>query len=218
MATFKTLEIAGWMPAIKGMRHPLKSYDRSDTDFLEQNNDDFAIGKNDYGLAMRLCNAGPEHAKWMRQIQVWVEISAPRYYWSEFDTYKIGTAANSQSTMHKLKDEPLTKDCFEFEWGQDAVADKLMEVLMEELKSLQKKMNNDMDAETRNMYHRLMKGLLPESFIQTRMVSLNYQVLQNMYHQRKDHRLPQWNTDFVNWVKTLPYSEFITGRDLIDKK
>lgn len=211
MATFKTLEIGGWLPAIVGMRHPLKSYDKSDTDLNQTDNMNITLGENDYGLAKRLCKAGKEHAKWMRQVEVWVEISAPRYWWSEFDTYKVSTTANSQSTMHKLKDEKLNRDSVEFNWGVSDKADTCMDMVLLVCSILQDTLQASEDKNERNEIHRVIKGLLPESFIQTRTVSLNYQVLQNMYNQRKSHRLPQWNTDFVNWVKALPYSEFITG-------
>ena len=156
---FNTLDVQGFDSAMRGMRNPLKSYDKADSEWtLDYSGEHFTIGPNDYKLAKGLWKGGTEHRKWMRQVIVWVEITAPRYWWSEFDTYKIGTSANSESTMHTI-----------------------------------------------------LKAMLPESFLQKRTICLNYEVLATMYRQRKNHRLPQWSRDFVSWVKTLPYNQFITG-------
>lgn len=205
---FKTLEVCGMEQAIAGMRNPLKSYAKADS---ESKDGVFMLGDNDRKLATTLWKAGTEHRKWLRMVQVWVDIEAPRYIWSEFDTYKIGTTANSESTMHKLKDEILDCSCVEFDWGQSKIADNAMTHLLDSLKKIQDMMNAA-DSTDKDKYHRLMKGLLPEGFIQKRTVNLNYETLANMYHQRKNHRLPQWSKDFVDWVETLPYSEFITGK------
>lgn len=211
---FKTLEVCGMEQAIAGMRNPLKSYARADSEKDYSgfcNNMSFILGENDRKLATNLWKAGTEHRKWLRMVQVWVDIEAPRYFWSEFDTYKIGTTANSESTMHKLKDERLDCSCVEFDWGASKIADTAMLDTLCTLRNLQQMMK-DAAPEDKDKYHRLMKGLLPEGFIQKRTVNLNYETLANMYHQRKNHRLPQWSKDFVNWVETLPYSEFITGK------
>lgn len=205
---FETLDVAGFSPAFEGMRNPLKSYYKADSYCTEEG---FYFGPNDYDLAKRLRIAGKEHAKWMRQVVVWVSITAPRFFWSEFDTYKIATVANSESTMHKIKDENFDEEDFDFEWGVDQDADSTMRDLIFALKSTQKRMNNCNDNELKSKYHRILKGMLPESFMQKRTVMLNYQVLQNMYEQRKNHSLPQWNDAFVSWIKTLPFNEFITG-------
>lgn len=206
MAEFKTLEVAGWLPALKGMRNPLKSYSRNDSYIASDNY--VVIGKNDYDLAKRLILAGPEHRKFLRQIVVWVDITLPRFIWSEFDTYKIGTATNSESTMHTLLKEPITKDMFEINF--DLEDDDIEQDFEQYLNLLENIRNVANDSDNKNDYHLLLKSLLPESFKQTRTVCLNYEVLSNMYHQRKNHRLPQWNKDFVSWIYTLPYSEFIT--------
>lgn len=149
-------------------------------------------------------------------IQVWVDITAPRYWWSEFDTYKIGTTADSQSTMHKLKDVDFNDESIiDFPWGFDQDADDSMRNILFYLSSLQLRMNKCKKDESQKQYsetyHRILKSMLPEGFYQTRTVNLNYAVLRNMYRQRKNHRLPQWSEDFVSWINSLPYSEFITA-------
>lgn len=209
---FETLDVQGFDPAIYGMRNPLKSHDKIDSDYLEDyyncNNSRWLMGPNDYDLAKRLCKAGSEHRKFLQMVQVWVNITAPRYFWSEFDTYRVGVVKNSESTMHTLKKDGLTQDCVEFEWGFDLEADETMTNLLLALQSLQKEVIEN--KEYSEHYHRIMKALLPEGFLQKRTVNVNYETLGNMYRQRKNHRLPEWSVDFVEWVKSLPYSEFIT--------
>lgn len=215
---FETLEVAGWISAIEGMRAPLKSYDKSDS--IDAYYDRFILGEKDYKLAKSLCKAGPEHRKWMRQIQVWVKISMPLYWWSEFDTYKIGTSANSESTMHTLTKRELTLDDFDTKYMTKEGTDNLFKYIEEYLNvtlshynSCKQCYNIDKNPEELPYIEQVfidLKSLLPTSFIQTRYVNLNYEVLHNMYHQRKNHRLPQWSKDFVSWIKTLPYSCFIT--------
>ena len=209
MAQFQTVEVAGFAPAIAGMRHPLKSYDKADSGYDEDGG--LHIGKNDYDLAKRLCQAGsPEHAKFLRQICVWVNITAPRYWWSEFDTYKIGTTANSQSTMHRLIKDGISVNEIDFPWGVNPSADVVLDHLIHDINEIIA-VYKEVDEEYKNQYFAIIKALLPEGYVQTRMVSLNYQVLRTMYNQRKNHKLSHWNTDFVNWVHTLPMSEWITG-------
>ena len=209
MDRFETLEVAGWISAIEGMRAPLKSYDKSDS--IDAYYDKFILGEKDYKLAKTLCQSGPEHRKWMRQIQVWAKISMPLYWWSEFDTYKIGTSANSESTMHTLMKRPLTLDDFDTEYMSQEGIDQLENVINGLNTWIDIYPRFDDNEEKEKLFIN-MKSLLPTSFIQTRYVNLNYEVLHNMYHQRKNHRLPQWSTDFVSWVETLPYSEFITEK------
>lgn len=207
MDRFETLDVAGWAPAIEGMRSPYKSYDRADSQ--EVYYDDFRLGEADYKLAKGLCQAGPEHRKWMRQIQVWVKISQPLYWFSEFDTYKIGTVANSESTMHTLMKRPLTLQDFDTEYVSIEGIEQLENTIFN-LNTLIDMYPRFDDNEEKEKLFINIKSLLPTSFIQTRYVSLNYETLHAMYHQRKNHRLPQWSQDFVSWIKTLPYSEFIT--------
>lgn len=208
MVNFQTLEVAGFAPALAGMRHPLKSYQKADTVIDEQGN--LVIGQNDYNLAKRLCSAGsPEHAKFLRQICVWVNISAPRFWWSEFDTYKIGPTANSQSTMHTLMKDGVKEEDIFFTFGEDEIANQAMRdylTAINDLIALYKTLDN---GPIKEQYFEKVKAMLPEGFIQTRMVSLNYQTLKTMYNQRKNHRLVGWNTDFVNWIHSLPVHEFI---------
>lgn len=217
MAKFETLEIAGWRPALEGMRAPLKSYEKLNTKFDDNKIPVFDKESSDYQLAKRLCLAGSEHSKWMRQVQVWVKISAPLFWWSEFDTYKVATAANSESTMHTITKRLLTKEDFEHRNDEDVIPSEYMDILMDNILlklnsfiNLYNQAIHDNKSAEAKIFFMMIKELLPSSFIQTRYVNLNYAVLQNMYKQRKNHRLPQWNIDFVSWIKTLPYPEFIT--------
>ena len=210
MVEFQTVEIAGFAPAIAGMRHPLKSYDKADSVYDEEGN--LHIGQNDYNLAKRLCQAGSsEHAKFLRQIEVWVNITAPRFWWTEFDTYKIGTTANSQSTMHTLMRDGIQEKDLYFIFGEDEDANEAVRNYLKEIGNLIALCKTLDVGDIKEQYFEKIKAMLPEGFIQTRMVSLNYEVLRNMYRQRKGHRLSGWNTDFVNWIHTLPVSEWITG-------
>lgn len=202
---FETIEVHGFEGAIAGMRNPLKSYHKADS---YSDYDCFTIGDNDYDLAKRLCKAGAEHRKFLQMIQVWVDITAPRYFWSEFDTYRVGIVKNSESTMHTLKKDYLNSDCVEFEWGFDPDCDAVMDEILEKLEMIRYRLNNT--EEYKEHYHRIMKAILPEGFLQKRTVNVNYETLANMYRQRKNHRLPEWSIDFVQWIQTLPYNEFIT--------
>ena len=195
-----TLEIAGFESALKGMRNPMNSWDKNDSYNLD--NFDVLIGKNDLDLAQRLIKAGAEHCKFLRQIQVWADFDMPRYWWSEFDTYKIGTSANSCSTMHKLLNnkEPITRHLFVGSMEDFDVLD----IVIDRLEELRKEYQ-----ETKNDYLLVRaKRILPEGFLQLRTVNLSYQTIRNIYHQRKNHRLKEeWIDTFCEWIKTLPYSE-----------
>ena len=211
MVKFETAEIAGFAPAIAGIRHALQSYDKADSHY--DNEGILHIGENDYDLAKRLINSnGDSHSKFLRQIEVWVNITAPRFWWAEFDTYKIATTANSQSTMHTLIKTSITKENIGMPWGLDPTIDSAMENLIYDIDCIinfYKSM--DENKELKDKYFEAIKAMLPEGFLQTRMISLNYQVLRNMYEQRKTQRLSGWNKDFVEWVHTLPLSEWITN-------
>ncbi len=211
-AIFNTLDTQGFIPALHGMRHPLKSYDKADSGYFGLAGTEIeTVGPNDYDLAKRLCQAGsPEHAKFLRQIIVWVDITAPRFWWSEFDTYKVGTVANSQSTMHRLIKDGVSAEEIEFPWCADPVTDQDMTNTINTINRLIERYKEEENKELKEQLFFAIKSLLPEGYIQTRLVTLSYATLKNMYNQRKNHRLPQWNTDFVSWVHTLPYSEFIT--------
>lgn len=186
------------------------------------------IGPKDMKTATGLIHAGPEHRKFMRQIMVTVDITAPLYWWKEFDTYKIGTTANSTSTMHKMLAKPITLDCFEI--GDFTNLPYPVEMQREEIKSpcdtdfiqmclipyleyLRQtaiECGNAGDEETQKIYWKELIRWLPESWLQTRTVTMNYENLRTMYHQRKNHKLVEWKTEFINFIKSLPYSdEFI---------
>lgn len=208
---FETLQVAGFDSALAGMRNPLKSYNKADSKWnLEYQDELFVIGDNDYKLAKNLWKGGPEHRKWMRQVVVWVDITAPRYWWSEFDTYKIGTSANSESTMHRLTKDGVKKEDLDFPFD-DPIASVYMSALLIGLNNWIDLYNDEVDPDEKERLFLIIKGLLPESYMQKRTVCLNYEVLANMYRQRKHHRLPHWNKDFVAWIQELPYNEFITG-------
>ena len=208
---FNTLDVQGFDSALRGMRNPLKSYDKADT---VKNNitGSVTIGPNDYKLAKSLWKGGAEHRKWMRQVIVWVEITAPRYWWSEFDTYKIGTSTNSESTMHTILKEDFNQS--EFEWppfdNRDWYIQAIFNDYIDTLKGIRDHAN-ETTGQDKEHYQQILKAMLPESFLQKRTICLNYEVLATMYRQRKNHRLPQWSKEFVSWIKTLPYNEFITG-------
>ena len=210
MVNFQTVEVAGFIPAIAGMRHPLKSYDKADSQIDDQGN--LVIGQNDYDLAKRLCQAGsPEHAKFLRQIEVWVNITAPRFWWQEEATYKIGTTENSQSTMHTLMRDGVKEEDIYFFFGEDEMANEAMRNYINAINELIVLYKSLEPGDIKEQYFEKIKAMLPEGFMQTRMVSLNYEVLRNMYRQRKSHRLRGWKEDFVNWINTLPINEWITG-------
>ena len=210
---FQTLDVQGFDSALRGMRNPLKSYNKVDSKWVLDNADEhFIIGPNDYKLAKNLWKGGTEHRKWMRQVIVWVEITAPRYWWSEFDTYKIGTSANSESTMHTILKEDF--NISQFEWPKFNGSDwDIMAAFNDYIDTIKivRDRANEVTGSDREYYQQMLKGMLPESFLQKRTVCLNYEVLATMYRQRKNHRLPQWSKDFVSWINTLPYNEFITG-------
>lgn len=206
MASFKTLLVEGFRPAIYGARHPLKSYDKMDS-YVEGT--ELVVGENDYNLMRRLSNAGdPSHYKFIRMIQVWVDIKAPRYFFSEFDTYKISTVANSQSTMHRLMKDGISKEDLDYEWGFDKYLDDEMTGIIGTINTIINiYQTEELSQEEKEKYFIAAKSFLPECYMQTRTVNLNYQVLRNMYNQRKNHRLPHWHKDFVEWVKSLPLGE-----------
>ena len=174
------------------------------------------IGPNDMGLARRLISGGTEHRKFLRQIMVSVDITAPLYWWKEFDTYKVGTTANSTSTMHKLASTPITRDCFEmddycgdlvyFTYDGDSLIDytvnDIMNNIIEDLEQLRQKYNETKDKR----YWKELIRLLPNGWLQTRTVTMNYENLRAMYHQREYHKLTEWHA-FCDWVKSLPYAD-----------
>ena len=234
---FEHTEVFNFKGAIRGMRNPMNSWEKSDSKNKCVCSDDgqlydepcgydacchgcnfeheFVIGKNDLELAQKLIKAGEPHRKFLRQIFVSVDIIAPLYWWKEFDTYKVGTVANSTSTMHKLASTPITKDCFEMDDFQDFDLESqdmifplksTWESLIIDLEFCRKKYN-----ETKNKrYWKELIRLLPESFLQKRTVTMNYENILNMVKYRVNHKLTEWSVSFIEWVKSLPYAnEFI---------
>lgn len=212
MIKIENVEVIGWEHAIRGMRNPKNSWDRSDSKF---NTDMFelAIGENDYKLMTALRDAGTDHRKFMRMITVYVDITAPLYWWKEFDTYKVGTVANSCSTMHKIHDKEFTREDFSFENISDGYCWFLNEgdLIEDILIALNDAREEFLETKDKKYWWHMIQ-LLPSSYNQKRTVMLNYEVLANMYKSRKSHKLDEWRC-FCEWIKELPYSELIIGRE-----
>lgn len=256
MIKIEKTEVVGWEAAIRGMRNPMNSWEKSDSTFKEtafidvltSDNGDTTkfpvyfdaldIGPNDLELMKKLANAGTDHRKFMRMIVVYVDITAPLYWWKEFDTYKVGTVANSCSTMHKIHAKKFTLDDFSHEHLMDLAegysedddlvvrvsVDSSKKVLLHTIETLNyyremylhtkvKPMKDESKrAELMKKYWWQMIQLLPSSYNQRRTVKLNYEVLANIYKSRRGHKLDEWR-DFCKWIESLPYSELITGEE-----
>ena len=253
MITLENYEVMGWEHAIRGMRNPMNSWDRSDTVYYsggavdlpyDANGrmrdpvpgsiecGDIAIGPNDHELMMKLAKGGSVHAKYRRMITVYVDITAPLYWWKEFDTYKVGTVANSCSTMHKIHEKEFSLEDFSCEkltnirnnelWAN--ISDNptgsyhfsnfdLMKLIVSVLNDNRDRYNHakEMDcADNAEEFWHQMIQLLPSSYNQKRTVMLNYEVLANIYASRKNHKLDEWN-DMCEWIESLPYSEIVIG-------
>lgn len=213
MIKIENVEVYGWEAAIRGARNPMNSWDKSDSTCDDCRRDcptrdcvdcDVYVGLNDHKLLCGLANAGPDHGKFLRMITVSLDITAPLYWWKEFDTYKVGTVANSCSTMHKIHAKEFTFDDFSHDHlglglGVLGTVIDFLNVYREEFLSTKDK-----------KYWWQMIQLLPSSYNQRRTVLLNYQVLKTMFHARKNHKLDEWR-EFCDWIRTLPYFELITG-------
>lgn len=186
--------------AIRGARNPLNSWGRSDSTYGEDGN--YILGNNDLDLGRRLARAGSDHRKFLRQIFVSADITAPLYWWKEFDTYKIGTVANSCSTMHKIHSKPFERDDFSHD-RLDRSGLQILDMLISYLEQERLKFCND--KEDRQPWHNMIQ-LLPSSYNQMRTVSMNYENLINMFYARKNHKLAEWHT-FCDWIASLPYAE-----------
>lgn len=209
MLNIEKTDVYGWEAAIRGMRNPLNSWDKSDSEFGQYQWEIgyFKLGENDYALMQKLAKAGSSHAKYRRMINVTVDITAPLYWWKEFDTYKVGTVANSCSTMHKIHAKEFTLDDFSHEKCEGSIQLTFaFEGLIKVLNKLREQYNNTGD---KLAWYQMIQ-LLPTSYNQKRTLQLNYEVLAGMYHDRKNHKLDEWHT-FCDWVQTLPYSDLITG-------
>lgn len=209
MIKITNAEVFGWDAAIRGMRNPMNSWDKSDSKHWHETIvghevERRVVGNADLTLMKRLVKAGSDHAKFMRMINVTMDVIAPLYWWSEYDTYKVGTVANSCSKMHKLASKEFTLEDFSHE--------HLMRGGLECIKNLCKDLNMCREqylAKHDKEWWWQMIQLLPSSYNQKRTVQLSYAVLRNMYHARRNHKLDEWR-DFCSWVESLPYAELIT--------
>lgn len=230
---FVTASPEQWKMIIEGMRNPLNSWDKSDSFTCEEDdecnpncpytsnpgscpvynlNPDFIIGQNDHSLMERLDNAGTEHRKFMRMIPVWVTLSAPLYWWKEADTYKVGTVRNSCSTMHKIQAKEFTYEDFSCEHMNRRSSLHLKETIdllndYREKYLVAVKTEPETGLSAKDIWWQMIQ-LLPSSYNQKATLFLNYEVLSNIYHQRKNHKLDDWHT-FCDWIRELPYSELI---------
>ncbi len=193
--------------AIRGARNPLNSWDRMDSFYDSDGN--YVLGENDLSLAKKLCKAGSDHRKFIRQILVSVDITAPLYWWKEFDTYKVATVANSTSTMHKIHSKPFELDDFSHDHMTDGAVEAL-ERVMEYLEECRLKFVETKDKA--NWYDIIQ--LLPASYNQTRTVTMNYENLLNMYFARRNHKLDEWHT-YCDWIMTLPYTKELFLQDTV---
>ena len=193
---------------IEGMRNPMNSWNKSDSDttkYDERYDINFLLGKTDHSLMQRLSNAGTEHRKYMRMMPVYVRITAPLYWWKEFDTYKVGTVANSCSTMHKIAEKEFTLEDFStehFRW----ISERCLKDTIDVLNGYR---NDYIRTKDKDYWWQIIQ-LLPSSYNQTRNIMLNYEVLANIYKSRKNHKLDEW-VEFCKWIESLPYSELIIG-------
>ena len=234
MIKIENTEIVGWEAAIRGMRNPLNSWEKSDSRFslLDDCGDcthcnlrfdecqEQQIGPNDLDLMKRLRNAGTDHRKFMRMITIYVDITAPLYWWKEFDTYKVGTVANSCSTMHKIHAKEFTLDDFSCEHLIDHYEDPSMNlnysykypkaVMQDLINILNHYRRWYLETKDKKYWWQLIQ-LLPSSYNQRRTVMLNYEVLANIYKSRRNHKLDEWHV-FCEWIENLPYAELITDK------
>ena len=193
-----------WEAIIRGTRNPMNSWDKSDSEwYWDGDNYDYSIGNNDLDLMKRLVKAGTDHRKFMRMITVYVDVTAPLYWWAEYDTYKVGTVRNSCSKMHKIHIKPFVLDDFSHE-GCDEItlAKDAMRYVIFVCEGLRELFNTTQEKK----YWRAIIELLPESYNQKATLMLNYEVLANIYHSRKSHKLDCWRT-FCEWIETLPYAK-----------
>jgi hypothetical protein len=212
MIQIEYTSVTGWAAAVRGMRNPMNSWDKSDTyeelKPIHYGNTvcgeirELTIGDKDLDLMKKLVKAGTDHSKFMRMINVTCDITAPLYWWKEMDTYKVGTVRNSCSTMHTITNREFTKDDFSCEYAQDFT------VFGEVLHALNRLREMYIDSYDTGYWYSIIQ-LLPSSYNQRATWSANYQVLRSIYHARKGHKLDEWR-DFCHWVDTLPYSELIT--------
>ena len=249
MLKIENFEVLGWEHAIRGMRNPMNSWEKSDSIFIEDgeyhdicgnsgpSDIQFSvpeIGENDYSLMAQLRNAGTDHRKFMRMITVYADITGPFYWWKEYSTYKVGTVANSCSTMHKIHAKAFVREDFSYEhlitnrelcWNEHMMSgpecnDSPMDILdividalnvYREKYLIALKTESETGLSAKDIWWQMIQ-LLPTSYNQKRTVMLNYEVLANIYKSRRNHKLDEWHT-FCDWIEELPYSELITGKE-----
>lgn len=230
MIKIENVEVTGWEHAIRGMRNPRNSWEKSDSHccncedciMIENKHEPakecdngelgFCVGENDFELMMKLVNAGTDHRKFMRMITVYMDVTAPMYWWSEADTYKVGTVRNSCSKMHKLLSKPFEMSDFSFDNVTGSTYENVAKPLIDMLNELRNTYFKLTTEEAKKLAWYSIIQLLPSSYNQRATLMLNYEVLANIYHSRKNHKLDEWR-EFCKWVENLPYSELITGGD-----
>lgn len=203
MIRIENTEVVGWEHAVRGMRSPMNSWDKSDSDFFYDPN---SIGEKDLELMRKLAKSGTDHRKFMRMIVVYADITAPLYWYKEYDTYKVGTVANSCSTMHKIHEKEFTLEDFSCEHLKAIYA---LPALENTIYALNHYREEYLKTRNKEDWWQMIQ-LLPSSYNQRRTIMLNYEVLANIYKSRKNHKLDEWHT-FCEWIEGLPYSELITG-------
>lgn len=239
MLKISNFEVVGWEHAIRGMRNPMNSWGKSDSEFITVDGEhhdicgnsgpwygsdgwsETLIGEQDLDLMKRLRNAGTDHRKFMRMITVYVDITAPLYWWKEFDTYKVGTVANSCSTMHKIAAKEFTVDDFSHEHLDGVSRDmfgngdgtkffcSFEDMIYIQVEALNEARKLYLETKDKKYWWQMIQ-LLPSSYNQKRTIMLNYEVLANIYKSRRNHKLDEWHS-FCDWIEDLPYSEVITG-------
>ena len=199
MLTLKNTSVMNFENAIRGARNPLNSWGRMDSH--TEPDGSFVFGPNDLDLAMRLAKAGSDHRKYLRMVFVSVDVTAPLYWWKEYDTYKVATVANSTSTMHKIHSKPFSMDDFSCDRMTDGTK-KFMETVVAELENIRLRFK---ETKSKDDWYDMIQ-LLPSSYNQMRTCTFNYETLINIYRARKNHKLAEWHT-FCDWIETLPYAE-----------
>lgn len=215
MIKIENVETYGWEAAVRGMRNPMNSWERSDSGYkpvicppCNDERVEFVVGKADHDLMMKLAKAGSVHAKYRRMITVTVDITAPLYWWKEFDTYKVGTVANSCSTMHKIHEKEF--ELSDFSW--ERLNERSLRVLEAVIDQLNESRQLFLASGKDKTFWWQMIQLLPSSYEQRRTIQMNYETLVGMYRDRHNHKLDEWQA-LCRWIKTLPYSELITGEE-----
>ena len=199
MIKIERVSVMNFENAIRGARNPLNSWAKSDSYYNE--NGEYVLGENDLSLAIRLAKAGSDHRKYLRQIFVSVDITAPLYWWKEYDTYKVATVANSTSTMHKIHSKPFERDDFSHD-RMSADALRVLDITIEYLESARQRF---IETKDKQHWHDMIQ-LLPSSYNQMRTCTLNYETLINIYYARRTHKLAEWHT-MCDWIMSLPYAK-----------